>query len=90
MTLVPTPVQKSSTGTSRSPAAPAMTQMPRSAIMAGMVSAAGDELHRLPPKEARPWIWVEPMRSADSIRPGRRDFSSSFSFRMALGMAAPM
>ena len=52
-TLRPGPVQKFSTGTSRWPFGPAMTATASRAIRAGMVSAAGEELHRLPPTLAR-------------------------------------
>jgi hypothetical protein len=61
----PGPVTMLSTGTSRRPFAPATTQVARAAISAGTLSAAGDALQRLPASDARPWIWVEPIRLAD-------------------------
>ena len=47
----PGAVQKSSTGTNRSPAGPTTRHFAPSAIRAGVVSAAGEPLHRLPPTE---------------------------------------
>ena len=67
----PGPVTMLSTGTSRCPLAPATTQVARAAISAGTLSAAGEALHRLPASEARPWIWVEPIRLAASTTPGQ-------------------
>ena len=59
-TLLPGPVQKSSTATRvRRPARRSGTRHP-TAISAGTVSAAGDEWHRLPPTLARLWICDEP------------------------------
>ena len=52
-TVRPGAVQNDSTGTSRVPLGPAMTQTASWTINAGMVSAAGDALHRLPPTLAR-------------------------------------
>ena len=48
-------------------------------MSAGTVSAAGEALQRLPPMEARPWIWVEPMSSAASTKPGHIAFNSGCS-----------
>ncbi len=39
--------------------------------MAGTLSAAGEPLQRLPPAEARPWTWVEPIRLTASSTPGQ-------------------
>ena len=52
----PGAVQKSSTATVRRPFGPAISTCASSTINDGMPSAAGEELHRLPPSEARPWI----------------------------------
>ena len=52
-TVRPGPVQNSSTVTSRSPLGPTRRARAPSAISAGVVSAAGEPLHRLPPTEAR-------------------------------------
>ncbi len=41
------------------------------AIMAGTLSAAGEPLHRLPPIEARPLTWIEPISLTPSITPGQ-------------------
>ena len=49
---------------------PAMRASAPSAISAGVVSAAGEPLHRLPPTDARFWICSEPMRCAASVKPG--------------------
>src|SRR5439155_7709495 len=66
----PGATQKFSTGISRWPFGPATEQTVSRAISAGMVSAAGEALHRLPPTLARPWIWMPPIRKTASIRPG--------------------
>ena len=60
------------------------------AISAGTVSAAGDALQRLPARDALPWIWVEPMSSADSTTPGHIDFAAVCSPSSAPVTAAPM
>ena len=57
-TFVPGPVQKSSTGTARQPFGPVMCASASSTICVGIVSPDGEELQRLPPKLARPWIPV--------------------------------
>ena len=69
-TFLPGPVQKSSTGTVRVPPGPAIRQTAEWAIKAGMESAAGEELQRLPPKEARFWICMPPISVAASFSPG--------------------
>ena len=51
--------------------------------------AAGDALQRLPPSDARPWIWVEPMSSAASTTPGHIDFAAACSPSSAPVTAAP-
>ena len=43
----------------RSPLGPTTRAFAPSAISAGVVSAAGEPLHRLPPTEARLWIWFD-------------------------------
>src|SRR5439155_21622134 len=53
--FLPGPVQNFSTGSSRVPDGPAMTHTHSSTIIGGIESAAGDELHRLPPSVARRW-----------------------------------
>ena len=52
--FLPGPTRKSSTGKSRSPELPKIRQTAPLAISAGMLSAAGDALQRLPPAEQRP------------------------------------
>ena len=52
--LVPTPVTNSSTAICLSPEGPEMTQTAEFAIRAGIVSPAGDALHRLPAMVALP------------------------------------
>ena len=79
-----------STGTSRRPFAPATTQVARAAISAGTLSAAGDALQRLPASDARPWIWVEPIRLAASTTPGQACRRASHSPITAPEVAAPM
>ena len=49
----PGATQNCSTGTLRVPCGPAMTQIVRKAIRAGIESPAGEALHKLPPKLAR-------------------------------------
>jgi len=88
-TVAPGPVVNCSTGTVRSPRAPAITQRAPTAHSAGPVSAAGEALHRLPPTEARPWIWVDPIRSIDSTSPGHSRATSRDSTIAAAGTAAP-
>ena len=53
-TLRPGAVQKSSTATLRRPFGPAISTVASSTISVGMPSAAGEELHRFPPRLARP------------------------------------
>ena len=56
------------------PCAPTITAVAPAAIMAGTLSAAGEALQRLPASVARPWIWVEPIRSMASTTPGQACF----------------
>ena len=63
-------MQKSSTGTERSPFGPAMFATPSSTICVGIVSPEGEELQRFPPKLARPWIPVPPISVAESMIAG--------------------
>ncbi len=51
---------------------PAIRATASAAIIAGTLSAAGEPLQRLPAMVARPWIWVEPIRSGslDDAGPG--------------------
>src|SRR5262249_49065956 len=51
--VLPGAVQNFSTGNSRVPSSPAITHTASSAINAGIVSAAGEALHKLPPTLAR-------------------------------------
>ena len=69
-TFLPGAVQNSSTGTSRVPSGPAMTQTAFRAISGGIVSPAGDELQRFPPTLARLWICQPPTIRAASARAG--------------------
>src|SRR5215510_988615 len=64
--------------------------MAPAATRAGTLSAAGEALHRLPPADARPWIWVEPMRLIASTTPGHAFLSFLCSPITAAGVAAPM
>ena len=86
----PGPVAMLSTGTSRCPLEPATTQVARAAISAGTLSAAGEALHRLPASDARPWIWVEPIRFAASTIPGQACRRRACSPITAPEVAAPM
>ena len=52
-TVRPGAVQKSSAATMRSPLGPTTRHFADSAMSAGVVSAAGDPLQRLPPTDAR-------------------------------------
>ena len=83
-------MQNFSTGTARLPLGPATLTMQPAATRAGTLSAAGEALHRLPPAEARPWTWVEPIRLQASITPGQALRSFLFSPSTAAGVAAPM
>ena len=69
--VLPGPMGISSTGTSRVPSGPTIRATAPAAIMAGTLSAAGDPLHRLPPTEARPLTWIEPISFTPSITPGQ-------------------
>ena len=64
--------------------------MAPAATSAGTLSAAGEALHRLPPAEARPWTWVEPIRLIASTTPGQVLRSFLCSPITAAGVAAPM
>ena len=59
-------------------------------IIAGTLSAAGEALQRLPPSEARPWIWVEPISSSASTTPGQACRTSGCSPSSAPLTAAPI
>ena len=56
---------------SRRPFGPCSVTMAPAATSAGTLSPAGEPLHRLPPAEARPWTWVEPIRLMASSTPGQ-------------------
>ena len=70
--VLPGPVGISSTGTSRVPSGPTIRATAPAAIMAGTLSAAGEPLQRLPPTEARPLTWIEPISLTPSMTPGPR------------------
>ena len=80
----------SSTGRSRRPLGPARVATAPAAMSAGTLSAAGEPLHRLPPRVARPWTWVEPMRLAASTTPGHTCLSRGCSLSSAPVTAAPI
>jgi hypothetical protein len=63
-------MQNSSTGRDREPFEPVILQTASWTIKAGIESAAGDALQRLPPTLARFWICTPPMSSMPSIKPG--------------------
>ena len=75
-TLRPGAVQKSSTATWRLPFGPAMWHTAEWVIRLGIVSALGEALHKLPPKVARPCIWMPPIIGSriDEPRVARDDF----------------
>src|SRR6185295_10787276 len=79
-----------STGTSRLPSGPCTRTTHPAATSAGTQSAAGEALHRLPPAEARPWTWVEPIRLIASTTPGQALRRVSCSPITAAGVAAPI
>src|SRR5262245_25103205 len=83
------PIITSSTGTSRRPAGPTTVATAPAAMRAGTLSAAGEPLHRLPPRVARPWTCVDPMRLAASITPGQTFPSVGCSLSSAPVTAAP-
>src|SRR5262249_57447796 len=85
----PVVVRMVSTGASRRPAGPGIKHTARAATSAGTLSAAGEALQRLPPSEARPCTWVEPIRLAASTTPGQAATRSAFSPSSAPGVAAP-
>ena len=61
----------SAAGTVRVPLFDATTARAPFTIIAGTLSAAGDALHRLPPRLARLWIWWDPISAAASAMPGK-------------------
>ena len=73
----------------RAPFGPATSQTAPAAISAGTLSAAGEPLQRLPPSEARPCIWVEPISSNASTTPGHAAFTVSSLPSVAPETAAP-
>ncbi len=68
--VLPGPVGICSTGTSRVPLPPMMRAIAPAAISGGTLSAAGEPLQRLPPIEARPRTWIEPISLTPSSTPG--------------------
>ena len=80
----------SSTATWRVPLGPTTLATVPAATMAGTLSAAGEALHRLPAKVARPCTWVEPIRSIPSTIPGHTLLRLACSVISAPGTAAPM
>ena len=66
-----------------------MVTTPLNAICAGMESAAGDELARLPPRLARPCTAVPPMTCADSASAGKWRRTSASPYTRYSGVAAP-
>ena len=60
-----------------------MTQIAPAEISAGMASAAGEALHRLPPTLARLWIWIPPMIRALSAL---RQFAPPILFGISVGV----
>ena len=85
----PGPAGTASTGISRRPFGPATVTMAPAAIMAGTLSAAGELLQRLPPADARPCTWVEPIRLTASSTPGQILPKRGCSASTAPGTAAP-
>src|SRR5205807_9963516 len=78
-TFFPGAVQNCSTLISRWPFGPAVTHVTPCAMRAGIVSAAGDELHRLPPTLARLGICQPPTIFAASASAGYALAISAFS-----------
>jgi len=60
-----------STLTSRTPVRADNPGDGSAAIIAGTLSAAGEPLQRLPPIEARPLTWMEPISFTPSMMPGQ-------------------
>src|SRR6516162_7822412 len=67
----PGPVTIASTGASRRPFGPAMTQLARAVISAGTLSAAGEALQRLPANDARRPGLAQPFVLVDHYPGGR-------------------
>ena len=86
----PGPAGTCSTGISRRPFGPCTVTMAPAAIIAGTLSPAGEPLQRLPPAEARPWTWVEPIRLTASSTPGQTLPKRGCSASTAPDTAAPM
>ena len=86
----PARARSASTATLRSPPGPAISTRARLATSAGTESAAGEALHRLPPRLARPCTCVEPIRPAASSRPGHSARNSSLAVSSQQRVAAPM
>ena len=88
--VLPGPVGICSTGTSRVPLPPMMRAMAPAAISGGTLSAAGEPLQRLPPIEARPRTWIEPISLTPSSTPGQVLASALWPMISMPGTAAPM
>ena len=58
-------------------------------ISGGTLSAPGEALHRLPPIEARPLTWIEPISLTPSITPGHALANSLWSQICMPVVAAP-
>ncbi len=87
---MPGPTGIASTGTSRVPFGPTTRAIAPAATRAGTLSAAGEPLHRLPPIEARPRTWIEPISLTPSTTPGQALFSAAWLMISMPGTAAPM
>src|SRR5262249_45344058 len=87
--VLPGPTGICSTGTSRVPFGPMMRAIAPAAITGGTLSAAGDPLQRLPPIEARPLIWIEPISLTPSTTPGQALQKAACSTISMPGTAAP-
>ena len=86
----PGPVQNSPTGTSRRPEGPAMIAIAPAAASDGMVSPDGAELHRLPPRLARPWMAMPPTILAESMIPAYPATTAGCEYTLFAGTAAPI
>src|SRR5258708_4344556 len=80
---------RAATGFSGRPPGPGPVRIAPGAIMGGTLPPAGEPLQRLPPAEARPWTWVEPIRLTASSTPGQTLPKRGCSAKTAPGTAAP-
>jgi hypothetical protein len=87
--VLPGPVWNFSIGKFLDPFGPVIVAVHLAATNAGTLSPAGEPLHKLPPKDALPWICSEPIRRKASSTPGHKSANFLFLFKLAPETADP-